>query len=341
MTGTRSDLADLADVPVALALLAAVDLAVLLEAPQPIRLVATAVALFVLPGYALTTFAFPVSIESREREVGITPSLRSSAEPGIPWVERAALSLGLSVALVPLFGLLLGALGREFLPRNVLAVVTAFVALALVGGAVRRYSRPAEDRYAAPSPFARLVGAMDAEPVDAVLNVAVPLAALAAAGSVLFALATPAPAATYTTAALLTEQPDGELATANYTSAMTGDDPGELVLELTNHERRTVRYTVLVQRQRVDTSTETVRNRTRLHRFERTLDDGASWRRPHALRRSPEDGRYRVVYLIYRGDPPADPTTDNAYRHLTLWLNRTDGTARAPRFAAGAAGGAR
>jgi len=29
----------------------------------------------------------------------------------------------------------------------------------------------------------------------------------------------------------------------------------------------------------------------------------------------------RVQYLLYRGDPPAEPTQENAYRSLHLWVD--------------------
>jgi uncharacterized membrane protein len=31
--------------------------------------------------------------------------------------------------------------------------------------------------------------------------------------------------------------------------------------------------------------------------------------------------RMRLTYMLYRGAPPATPTTDNAYRELHLWVN--------------------
>jgi len=34
-----------------------------------------------------------------------------------------------------------------------------------------------------------------------------------------------------------------------------------------------------------------------------------------------EPGNYRLVYLLYRGEPPAEPRIDNAYRELHLWIN--------------------
>jgi uncharacterized membrane protein len=31
--------------------------------------------------------------------------------------------------------------------------------------------------------------------------------------------------------------------------------------------------------------------------------------------------RLRLAYLLYRGSPPPDPTVENAYREVHLWIN--------------------
>jgi len=36
--------------------------------------------------------------------------------------------------------------------------------------------------------------------------------------------------------------------------------------------------------------------------------------------------RLRLVYLLYKGDPPAEPTVENAYREVHLWVNVSEGT---------------
>jgi uncharacterized membrane protein len=38
----------------------------------------------------------------------------------------------------------------------------------------------------------------------------------------------------------------------------------------------------------------------------------------------PRDGeRLRLIYLLYRGDAPAAPSTATAYREVHLWVNVT------------------
>jgi uncharacterized membrane protein len=104
-----------------------------------LRLFGTAVALLFLPGYVLVSIAFPG-----------TPERRAAAgrfgRIGIDTAERLALSFGLSVALLPLYGLALDAVW-DLTPT---AILTSLTVLLLVGAGVatfRQHRLPPEDRF--------------------------------------------------------------------------------------------------------------------------------------------------------------------------------------------------
>ena len=93
------------------------------------NLAALLLVLFI-PGYALVAALFP-------------------GNKGVGWVERIALSIGLSMAVVPLIGILLNFTsgGIRFVPM--LAAIALFILLLLVVAYSRRLSLPPLDRLAA------------------------------------------------------------------------------------------------------------------------------------------------------------------------------------------------
>jgi len=64
----------------------------------------------------------------------------------------------------------------------------------------------------------------------------------------------------------------------------------------------------------------------RLDQFSVTLSHNESWRGMRALTPTMVGDRLRLVFLLYRGDAPAEPTIDNAYRHTHLLVNVTQTT---------------
>src|SRR2546422_11074100 len=97
-------------------------MAVVLLAVGEGDLLAILLVLFV-PGYVLVA--------------GLFPGSRTPEKPEIDWIERIALSLGLSIVVVPLLGLLL-----NFTPWGIrFAPVIATIALFTLGVGYAAYSR--------------------------------------------------------------------------------------------------------------------------------------------------------------------------------------------------------
>ena len=261
----------------------------------------------------------------RSTDAAVGPSDRS----GIDGIERVALSFGLSIAVVPLIGLVL-----NFTPWGIrlVPVATAVAGFTLVCVAVaanRRWQLPESERFAVP--YREWIAAGERElfepddRVDAALTVLLVVSVLLAVGSVGYAVAVPPQGEQFTEFYLLTENPEGELVADGYPEAIERGETADLVVGMGNNEYEAATYTVVVQLQTVETSNNstTVLERTELDRFEATVDHNETHHERHTLRptRSGED--LRVQYLLYRGAPPAEPTGENAYRELHLWVDVT------------------
>jgi uncharacterized membrane protein len=296
-------------------------------ATGPLRAVLGGVLVLLLPGYALTTLVFPAA--SGAREAGRDRPVLSAADPGrasLSFVERVAVGIGLSVALVPLYGYLLGASGREFLTGPVVAVTAGAAAAFLALGGVRRLRVDDDRRYVVPlGGVVRAAGAVRAQSgTKRALNVALAGAVVLATVVVTFALVSPVDGTEYTQVSVLTENENGTLVAAGYPENITVGESAELVLLVENYERETASYTVVVQLQRVGPN-GTVTEWRELDRFSNTVEPGGEWRKPHRLSPTMTGRNLRVAYLLYRGDAPASPSIESSYRHLTLWTDVTRG----------------
>lgn len=310
MTAARSVVLDAALAAAYVLLVGAAILAGVLDGAA--RTVLAVPILVFLPGYALVSALLPGAAD----RVAVT-GLRDGATT---WFERCALSVAASIALLVLLGVALSGLGVPLTASTYVLVLAAVTVLGLLVGVARRLRRPAEERYAVP--LGRWASELRALPgpsrFDAALNVALVCAVVLAMSGLAYGLAAPQDGESYTQAALLDQQGD-ELVAANYTTALAPDEPANVTLAVANHEGTDASYTAVV-------SVERVRNGTVLERDERTratLAVPASETRTRAL--SVEPGSLgddlRLSVLLYRGDPPADPTPSNADQRLYLWLN--------------------
>ena len=246
---------------------------------------------------------------------------------GIDGIERVALSFGLSIAIVPLIGLVL-----NFTPWGIRLVpiavsVAGFTLICVAVAAIRRWELPADERFAVP--YREWITAAKHElfepddRTDAALNVMLALSILLAVGSVGYAVAVPPQGEQFSEFYLLTENDDGELVADGYPDTMELDETAELIVGIENNEHETTDYTVVVQLQDVVTegNESTVVERTEIDRFSTTLEHNETHHERHTLRPTMTGDDLRVQYLLYDGDAPAEPTRENSYRDLHLWID--------------------
>lgn len=318
------------DALVVLGFLALVDVVVLSAAVPPLGRKLLAIPLVVvLPGYALTAALFPRRVDrfrTDERHVPFDAATAGALLPG----ERLALSVGASLAVLPLLGLVHSLTGLGFRTPALLGTLEVFVLAGLLVGVVRRFRVPRRERVTfAPGTWpTRARAAVTRESkFHTALTVALVVAVLAATSGLSLALVAPGEAESYTTMTVLTETDGGDLVTDGYPEALAPGESASLVVGVTNHERARTAYTVVTKRQtvRVDGNTTTVVDQRVADRTTETVAAGETWHLERTIDPTVTGETVRYVYLLYRGDPAADPGTGNAYRYTHLSVNATAG----------------
>jgi uncharacterized membrane protein len=307
----------------------------------PVRIVLGLVFVLFVPGYAFIAALFP---EEGSQPTGVNDEGLED-EGGITGLERVALSLGTSIAIVPLIGLVLNftPFGIRLLP--IVVSLSVFVLVSVAVAAQRRWQLPVEERLAVP--YREWFGAARTElfqPAsrgEAVLNVVMVLSILLAASSVGYAVMVPQEGESFSELYLLTENESGGLVADDYPTNFTQGQGKQLFVGVGNHEHEDVQYSVVVELQRVDvqyfengTQVSNVTNSTNvtnvsvdvqeeedLQRFTPTVAANETWQERHTVTPTLTGDRLRLVYLLYKGDAPANPTTENAYREVHLWVN--------------------
>lgn len=332
----------------------------------PLRVVLGLIFVLFLPGYAFIAALFP--------EAGSAPKTASEdttealdqgehsttdgnftnlGDRGIDGIERVALSFGLSIAIVPLIGLMLNFTpwGIRLLP--ILFAVSGFTLAATAIATVRRWSLPETERFRVPyrewisrgreevfNPDTRL---------DGVLNVLLAVSILLAVGAVGFAIVVPPDGERFTEFYILTEDENDDLVAANYPTEFELGESQPVVVGIGNNEHETLEYTVVVQLQEMehvinesaegqsqagetDGLTEN-ENGTGINETvileQDELDRFTTSELPHNetlhitqdIQPTMTGENLRVQFLLYRGEPPEEPTRENAYRDVHLWID--------------------
>ncbi|UPV74353.1 DUF1616 domain-containing protein [Halorussus limi] len=282
--------------------------------------------LFFAPGYALVSALFPGATPDDARA---DVTLADVRQHGLSGNERAALGFGVSLALLPVLGVAVAVSPWTIAPATVLlSVALATVAFAVVG-AGRRLRRPADRRFSLP------VGAwlddarrsVSTGPLsDRVLNVGLAVGVLLAVGAMGYAVASPGPGQSYTSIALLSQNETGELVADDYPRTFERGQSKPLVVELTNHASQPTDYSVVAELQRVrkadDGGAKVVQDQ-QMATFTPTVGPGQTWQTTHEVTPTMTGENLRLTYLVYEGDPPKNPTTENAYDHVHIWVNVT------------------
>jgi uncharacterized membrane protein/LysM repeat protein len=237
------------------------------------------------PGYALVAALYP-------------------RKDDLEAIERIALSLGLSIAVVPLIGLALNYSPWGIRLNPILAFVTLFIVLAAAAALYRRQTVLPEEAFAiaidVPLPkWSQL------RPVDAALGllVAASLAGLGVAGY--FVATTRGSSEQFTEFYVL--GPGGKA--EGYPRTITLGDSFTVILGVVNHEGSEQTYQVKAT---IDGEPAKVFDRLR-------LDDGQEWERKVTLAPCRAGAHQKVEFLLYTDDGGA------FYRSLHLWLDVEEG----------------
>lgn len=291
----------------------------------PLRVVLGLPFVLFIPGYAFIAALFP--------EAGAPPASeednKESDRDGIDGIERVALSFGLSIAVVPLIGLVLNftPFGIRLIP--IVVSVSVFTIGATAIAANRRRALPAEDRFNVP--YRSWLEAAQSElfepesRLDGALNVLLVLSLLLAVSSVAYAVTVPKQGEAFTESYLLTEQEDGSLVADDYPTEFTVGESKPIIAGIVNHEHQQTSYSMVVEIQQVQfiNNSTVVEETEELQRFQTTLRDGERLHKRLNITPSMAGDRLRLAFLLYKGDPPQNPTVESAYRETHLWVNVT------------------
>ncbi len=251
------------------------------------NLLAVLLVLFV-PGYVLVAALFPGSFTPEKSEMD--------------WIERIALSFGLSIAVVPLLGLLLNFTpwGIRFAP--IVATITLFTVGVGYAAYWRRMRLPPEQRLSL-TVYLSMPEWAEYSTLDRGLTIALAASIVVAGGALGYVVLTPRPGERFTEFYIL--GPGGNA--SGYPTRLNVSQPGNVIMGLVNHEAARVNYTVrvdLVGVRIVYNATagfnETVEvNRTTWSLFNATLADGANWTKPYTFS-IPTAGLWKVQFHLYK-----------------------------------------
>lgn len=290
---------------------------------QSIRILLGAVFVLAAPGYAIASALFPhggptdkiasFSIDRNEETIRIT------------LVERLVVSVGLSIAVVPLVGLLLSYTQWQFDPTAITVAIACLTVTAAIAGAIRRWSIPIDQRFkisvvSAPTHLAAFIGEARTHREDA-LAVIITLVLVVSAAGIGFAATGPGNGERFTEFYIQAENPEsGEFEPDAYPDKWASGEPVDVVVGLTNQEGETVDYTIVVQQERLDPTADGYRvtGISELDRREVTVGPGETWSDSVEVTPTESSDVARIAYLLYVGEPPDEPRAETAYRTVHL-----------------------
>ena len=297
--------------------------------PGLLRSLVTLPLLLFLPGYAFSIALFPASGNPVRDDLG--PGVRTPIRAGLPVGHRLAVAFGTSLAIVPVLGIALWWLLGTIEAPVVLAGLSTLILSLTTVGVVRRRNVPAGHRPGlGPSGWASDPRALLRLPRGSgeVLRLAVVVGLVLAVGSLGFAVLAPLDGSSYTSVALLTPSNESdELVAAGYPTELNLSSEDELVFAVENNEGEVEAYSVVVALQQV--SGGDVVASELLSTSTGQVAPGDTWEVSHqpASLVTPDAAvggqDVRLTYLLYRGDPPGDPTRENAYRTLYVTVDTT------------------
>lgn len=157
-----------------------------------------------------------------------------------------------------------------------------------------------------------------------VLTVLLILSLLLAAGGLAYAIAVPDSDDRFTEFYLLSENESGDLVAGGYPKNFTCGENEPVVVGITNQESQRTNYTIVVELQRLrdsNGSAGTVVESQELGRLDISVPDNETMYVNYDISPTLTGQRLRLVFLLYRGTAPADPTAESAYRELHLMIS--------------------
>ena len=297
----------------------------------PVRVVFGLPIVLFIPGYILVYALFP----------------SKKTDEGIDIIERIALSLGLSLAVVPLIGL-----GLNYTPWGIrltpIILSLELFIFALAGIAIYRwYQLPKSKRFTI---SIHLRFPEHESRIDKALTLILAASIIIAASLLVYVIITPKTGEKFTEFYLL--GPEG--IADNYPRNLTTNETANIIIGVVNHEYKTINYTIELWliNQTFGYNETTEQNETTVHQawyldsLSTTLNHTPidiekawepQWETNYTLSIN-HTGEYKLLFLLYTNQTTAynkeinynhlaeekfDSETTNAYRSVHLWVNIT------------------
>lgn len=265
------------------------------------------VLLVMLPGYAFIAALFPAS----PPDTNVTRH-QSRRSPTLP--VRLALAIGTSLVISPLVLLLLA---TPFFGLHHVSIVVTLAGLTIAWSAlaaIRRAGLPPQRRFTLElRDWVEQV--WTTQPRQWLLIVVIVSSLLITTGGVVYIAAT-APISEPSTAFFIESEDD-------YPTNMVTGEIQSVDIGIENNEHEPTTYTVVIQREQVDVEADS-RKREELDRYQVTLEHGEHEVRTHTIEAGIDERDIRITYLLYIDEPPANPSSDNAYRETYLQISITE-----------------
>lgn len=278
-----------------------------------------------IPGYVLIFALFPTRKTDR----------------GIDIIERIALSIGLSVSVVPLIGLLLNytPFGIRLLPN----LISIFIFVMVIGsiGIFLWFKTDLEERFIVQFDISLPKSESN---LDKALNIILIITIIIAISSLIYVIASPKIGERFTEFYIL--GPDG--IAEDYPRFVHLGDKAEGIVGIVNHEYTTINYTLEIwlinqetlYNETIEENITLVYNMWFIEKIETTLDHKpldleSSWESQWETEFSvpiDKNGSFKLEFLLFTNSTPeyeinndykdiAEEKINNAYRELHLWID--------------------
>lgn len=280
-----------------------------------LRIIFTVPVILFIPGYVLIAALFPN---------------RLSEKKGIDGIERFALSVGLSIAVVPLIGLALNYTPFGIRLNPIVICLVIFTLIMVIITLIRRASLPKENQFYVP--FEKVIPTVKNElfpkeqkKVEKILSIILVIAIVAAAVTTVFVIVFPKDGEKFTEFYIL----GAEKMADKYPSEFTAGSEQFVWVGVKNHEYRDVTYTmdVLFLNAEWDNenSTSKINKEMSYGRVEIPVADAGEYLEKYYFT-MPDASYNRVEFLLYddknvpKESASAQEKMDAAYRDLHLWV---------------------
>lgn len=289
----------------------------------PFRFICGIPLVLFLPGYAFVAALFPKASQSPDSDAKPPNSWLQSQETGITLSTRIILSFGLSVVLSPLVALILTLTPWGISLISIVLGLTSITIVCSAFAIIYRQSVPPKRRFSVPYRD-WLETARGADRQRQAVVGALVLCLVCATAGVGYTVITVGESEQYTAFYLLSD--DGESTAEDYPTMFRSGEEQSLQVGVENAEQEPMTYTIVIELHRVEERDGRIQilDREALDQFQMMVEHGETETHAHTITPTMTGDDLRLTYLLYKGEPPAEPTPENAYRHTHLSITVTD-----------------